>query len=202
MFKDIRFSHCLITVLSSAVLAFGLYHVHSLSGVTEGGVIGLNLLLDHWFGISPSVTNFVANVICYGLGWKLLGRTFLIYSGVATVSFSVFYAIIEQFEPLWPWFADMPLLAALVGAVFVGIGCGFCVRIGGAVSGDDALAMCISHVLHIGVEKAYLITDLSVLALSMTYIPLRRIGYSLLTVILSGQIIGLIQRARFHRETE
>ena len=201
MFRDIKLCDCIITVLSSAFLAFGLYHVHSLSGVTEGGVIGLNLLLDHWFGISPSITNFVANVICYLLGWKLLGRTFIIYSGVATVSFSVFYAIIEQFNPLWPQIAQMPLLAAVIGALFVGIGCGFCVRVGGAVSGDDALAMCISHVLHIGVEKAYLITDLSVLALSMTYIPLRRIGYSLLTVILSGQIIGWIQRTRFSRKT-
>ena len=201
MFRDIKLCDCIITVLSSAFLAFGLYHVHSLSGVTEGGVIGLNLLLDHWFGISPSITNFVANVICYLLGWKLLGRTFIIYSGVATVSFSVFYAIIEQFNPLWPQIAQMPLLAAMIGALFVGIGCGFCVRVGGAVSGDDALAMCISHVLHIGVEKAYLITDLSVLALSMTYIPLRRIGYSLLTVILSGQIIGWIQRTRFSRKT-
>lgn len=194
MFRDIKLRDCVITVLSSAFLAFGLYHVHSLSGVTEGGVIGLNLLLHHWFGISPSITNFVANVVCYLLGWKLLGRTFLIYSGVATVSFSVFYAIIEQFPPLWPQFAQMPLAAALIGALFVGIGCGFCVRVGGAVSGDDALAMCISHVLHIGVEKAYLITDLTVLGLSMSYIPLRRIGYSLLTVILSGQIIGFIQR--------
>ena len=37
-------------------------------------------------------------------------------------------------------------------------------------------------------------SDLIVLALSLTYIPLERIGYSLLTVILSGQIIGFMQR--------
>ena len=88
----------------------------------------------------------------------------------------------------------------MLGALFIGIGAGVCVRCGGATCGDDALAMCISGVLHIGVEKAYLITDLSVLALSMTYIPLRRIGYSLLTVTLSGQIIGWIQRMRFRQK--
>ena len=93
MFKGIRINYCIVAVLSSAFLAFGLYHVHSLSGVTEGGVIGLNLLLDHWFHISPSITNFIANVICYALGWKLLGRKFIIYSAVATVSFSVSYSI-------------------------------------------------------------------------------------------------------------
>ena len=193
MLKEIKWKSCGILVISSAFLAFGLYHVHSLSGVTEGGVLGLNLLLEYWFHISPSVTNFVVSMICYLLGWKLLGRVFIIYSAVAAVSFSVSYRIFEQFEPLWPQLYDMPLLAAVIGAVFVGIGTGVCVRVGGAVCGDDALAMCIAHVAHIKVEWAYLITDLIVLGLSITYIPLSRIGYSLLTVILSGQIIGVIQ---------
>lgn len=34
------------------------------------------------------------------------------------------------------------------------------------------------------------------LSLSATYIPWRRLIYSVLTVLLSGQIIGRIQRAR------
>lgn len=194
VFRDIKIKYCIIAIFSSAFLAFGLYNVHSLAGVTEGGVVGLNLLLEHWFSISPAITNFVANAVCYLLGWKLLGRKFIIYSGVATVSFSVSYAIIEQFPPLWPQLVGMPLLAALIGAVFVGVGCGLCVKIGGAVSGDDALAMCISHAFHINIQWAYLITDLTVLGLSLTYIPVTKIAYSLLTVLLSGQIIGLIQK--------
>lgn len=201
MFRDIKIKYCIIAIFSSAFLAFGLYNVHSLSGVTEGGVVGLNLLLEHWFRISPAITNFVANAICYLLGWKLLGRKFIIYSGVATVSFSVFYAVIEQFPPLWPQLVDFPLLAALIGAVFVGVGCGFCVKVGGAVSGDDALAMCISHAFRIKIQWAYLITDFTVLALSLTYIPISKIWYSLLTVLLSGQIIGWIQKLPFG-ETE
>ena len=40
----------------------------------------------------------------------------------------------------------------------------------------------------------YLASDLVVLALSATYIPWRKLIWSLLTVILSGRIIGLIQR--------
>lgn len=194
MWKDIKIKDCIIAAVSSIFLAFGLYHVHNFSGVTEGGIIGLNLLLEHWFNISPSITNFVANAVFYLLGFKLLGRVFIIYSTVATVSFSISYGIIEQFDPLWPELYEMPLLAAIIGAFFVGIGAGVCVRIGGAISGDDALAMCVSHITHMKVEWAYLVSDLIVLALSLTYIPLSRIWYSLLTVILSGQIIGWVQR--------
>ena len=68
------------------------------------------------------------------------------------------------------------------------------IRAGGATTGDDALAMSLSHVLRVPIERIYLVSDLSVLLLSLTYIPLGRIVYSLATVILSGQIIGWIQK--------
>ena len=42
----------------------------------------------------------------------------------------------------------------------------------------------------------YLVEDLIVLTLSLSYIPLRRIAYSLLTVILSGQLIGLVAKKK------
>lgn len=78
----------------------------------------------------------------------------------------------------------------------MGIGAGLCVRIGGAPSGDDALAMSISKLIHKDIQWVYLFTDLAVLGLSVSYIPLQRLGYSLLTVILSGQIVGLLQHKK------
>ena len=41
---------------------------------------------------------------------------------------------------------------------------------------------------------------LAILLLSLSYIPLRRIVYSLLTVILSGQIIGIIQKVHIRKK--
>lgn len=184
----------LLSLLGSAVLAFGLYNVHSLSGVTEGGALGLTLLLQHWLGISPAWSALVINFCCYGYGLKTLGWNFLIWSSLSGGGFSLFYALFEQFPRLWPGLAGMPLLAALLGALFVGVGVGLCVRAGGAPTGDDALAMGLSTRFGVPIERIYLITDLTVLALSLTYLPLPRIACSVLTVTLSGKIIGLIQR--------
>lgn len=199
MFKGITLRSCLIALFFSAFQAFGLYHVHSVSGVTEGGMLGLTLLLDHHFSISPAVSGFILNALCYVLGWKTLGRTFLIYSIVCTGGFSLSYAVIEQFPPLWPNLYQQPLLAALLGALFIGIGAGVCVRIGGAACGDDALSMSLSRVFRCKIETIYLISDLTVLLLSLTYIPFRRIAYSLLTVLLSGRIIGVVQRMQWKK---
>ena len=90
----------------------------------------------------------------------------------------------------------MPFLAAVVGALFVGISVGICVRVGGAPTGDDALAMSLSSVLPVDIQWIYLASDLVVLFISLSYIPLNKILYSLLTVLLSGQIIGIIQKIR------
>ena len=45
MIPKLKPKSCAFALLGSAILAFGLYNVHSFSGVTEGGVLGLTLLL-------------------------------------------------------------------------------------------------------------------------------------------------------------
>ena len=173
--------------------------MHSLSGVTEGGVLGLTLFFDHWLGLSPAVSGLVLNLACYALGWKVLGRKFLVYSAIAAAGFSGGYRFFELFDPLFPQIAEHPLWASLLGAVFVGIGAGLCVRAGGAPCGDDALAMSLSKKLNVKIQWVYLVTDLSVLLLSLTYIPFSKIIYSLLTVVISGQIVGFIQGIKFKK---
>ena len=194
MIPRLKTSNCLIIVLGSVIQAVGIYNIHALSNVTEGGVLGLTLLLQQWFGLSPAVTSLVLNAICYALGWKTLGRAFIAYSALSIGTYSAAYAVLEQFPPLWPGIADHPLVAAVAGALFIGVGAGICVRMGGATAGDDALAMSLNHIAGWSVERVYLVSDLTVLTLSLSYISFRRIAWSLLTVILSGQIIGWIQK--------
>lgn len=196
-FPKLKPAYCLVAFFASAFQAFGMYNIHALSGVTEGGIFGLILLLAHWFHLSPAISSFVLNASCYALGWRTLGRDFIGYSIAASCGYSAAYAVCERFPPLWPQIANMPLTASIVGALFIGIGAGLCVRVGGATSGDDALAMSLNRLTKIPIQWLYLISDLTVLGLSLSYIPLKRIGYSLLTVVLSGQIIGWIQRIRF-----
>lgn len=200
MLLKLKLSNCLVLVVGSVIQAIGIYNIHSLSNVTEGGVLGLTLLLQHWFQISPAVSSLILNLVCYAIGWRLLGKEFIGYSLVSICAYSASYGLFEQFPPLWPDIALYPLLAAIAGALFIGIGAGLCVRAGGATAGDDALAMSFSHLFRLPIQRIYLISDLAVLLLSLSYIPMQRIAYSLLTVVLSGQIIGLIQKIQPHKK--
>ena len=191
-----------IVLLGSAVQAFGLYNIHSVSGVTEGGILGLTLLLWQWFDISPALSSIVLNGLCYLFGFIVLGRGFILYSAAAGLGFSVIYGLLELRPPLYPAIAAMPFAAAVLGALFIGVGVGLCVRGGAAPGGDDALAMGVNKLTGLKLKHFYLISDSIVLALSLSYIPLGRIMWSLLTVVLSGQIIDVIAEFKMKKPTQ
>lgn len=191
--KKITLKNLLLNLLGGVILGFGLMEVHSIAHVTEGGALGLTLLLDIWFGFSPAWTSILLNVVFYAIGIKMFGLPFVVYSLTAAGAFSGAYAVCELFPPIYPEIANLPFIAAIVGAIFVGVGVGICVKAGGAPTGDDALAMSLSKITNINIQWMYMITDLLVLALSLTCIPVKNVLCSLVTVILSGQIIGRIQ---------
>ena len=60
-------------------------------------------------------------------------------------------------------------------------------------SWQGALALVISKIAKCRISRAYLLTDLTVLTLSLSYIPFSKIIYSFITVTLSSRIIDKIQ---------
>ena len=192
--KSERFSRRIpYLMLGAAILAFGMLNIHSRCQVTEGGILGLTLLLQHWFHITPGISGLILDLTCYFIGYKILGRDFLKSAIIASCSFSFFYNIFEYFGPVLPDLSAHPLAAAVLGGLFVGVGVGIVVRHGGASGGDDALALVISKSLNWKISRAYLFTDLTVLALSLSYIPFERIFYSLITVTISSYSIDFFQ---------
>ena len=74
------------------------------------------------------------------------------------------------------------------------------VRQGASCAGDDALALVISKATGCRISRAYLLTDVSVLVLSLSYIPAGRIVYSLITVTVSSFMIDFIHNFGIRKE--
>ena len=199
LLEGITFRRLGLIVLGAMIATFGIHNIHQQTGITEGGVIGLMLFLEHWLGISPAFITPVLDLTCYLLAFKYLGGRFIKISALSTLSVSLFYKLWEQFPPMLPDLSGHPLMAALAGALFVGVGVGIIVRQGGSSGGDDALALTISRVSGWRLARCYLFTDLVVLFLSLSYIPVTRIAFSLITVTLSSWLIDRVQDFTFRR---
>ena len=182
-----------IIALGTFILTFGVYNIHSRGNISEGGVLGLILFLAHWFKINPSISSIILDYSLMILAQIILGGNFLKYSLFSSVCFSVFYYILSFTSPVLTFVVKNDLLSAIVGAIFVGVGVGLVVKIGGACGGDDSLAMILSKKFNLKISRAYLISDIVVLLLSLSYIPVNKIIYSLITVIISSKIIEYIK---------
>lgn len=198
----ITLKRILLLLLGAMICSFGIHNIHQRTNITEGGIIGLMLLIEHWLKISPAYITPILDITCYALAIKFLGGNFIKLSIISTAFISGFYKVWEQFPPMLPDLSDHPLLAAILGGIFVGVGVGIIVRQGGSSGGDDALALTINNVFHWKLSRTYLFTDVLVLLMSLSYIPIKRIFFSLITVTISSNIIDLIKEYKYNKETE
>ena len=182
-----------VIMLGAAILSFGIHNIHQRTAITEGGIIGLVLLINHWLGVPASIASPLLDAASYALAFKFLGWDFLLSAGIASVSLAGFYRLWECLPPMLPDLTPYPLAAALLGGAFVGIGVGLIVRQGGSSGGDDALALVIHKLTGWKLSRAYLLTDLTVLLASLSYIPVRRIAFSLVTVTVSSLLIDWVK---------
>lgn len=83
-------------------------------------------------------------------------------------------------------------IVTILSGLFVGVGVGIIVRNGAAAGGDDALAMVISKITSLNIGNVYMIGDVAVLMLSLTYLSVYDIFWSLIAVNISGRTIDFI----------
>ena len=65
-------------------------------------------------------------------------------------------------------------------------------RCNASAGGDDALALSIHKLTGLKLARCYLFSDLSVLLLSLSYIPVTKIAFSLVTVFISSPLIDFV----------
>jgi uncharacterized membrane-anchored protein YitT (DUF2179 family) len=194
MKKNNKYIDKVFIILGTAIVAYGIYNIHSKCNIAEGGELGIELLIYNFFNISPAIISLIIDVTSYTIGSVLFGKKFLLNAIIGTIAYSFFYFLFENTPSIFPDLSNQLLLASIIGGVFVGIGCGIVIYNNGACGGDDAIALIISKTLRLPVSISYLLLDILVILISLSYIEINNIIYSFLTAIISSILIGSISR--------
>ena len=71
--EGLSYKKIALIMVGAMICSFGIHNIHQQTGITEGGVIGLMLLAEHWLGVSPAYITPVLDISCYILAFKYLG---------------------------------------------------------------------------------------------------------------------------------
>jgi hypothetical protein len=77
-------------VLGTCLIAFAVYNIHIPANITDGGGLGLILLLNHWFNLPPFVVAPILDILLYIVALRFLGMKFLRISILSTISLAIF----------------------------------------------------------------------------------------------------------------
>lgn len=184
----------LMITLGCAIYAFSLDMISIPNGLADGGLSGITLIIRYFLHINLGVSTLVLNIPLILIGFRYLGKRVMFYTLYGTVCLSLFLMLWSHqtiIEPL-PLKHDL-LLSSLAAGVLSGFGIGLVFRYNGTTGGSDIMARVGQLKLGMSSGKGILIMDYVVLFLSLSYLDVYHIMYSLIVSFVLARMIDLVQ---------
>ncbi|ANK59466.1 hypothetical protein AYR54_03920 [Loigolactobacillus backii] len=192
----IRLQDLLLITLGCALYALGLVSINIASHLAEGGITGITLILRYWFQINPAYSSLVLNIPLIFIGYKYLGRHALILTIYGTVMLSVFLWIWQRLPVQLNLHHDL-FIAGVMAGLCGGFGSGLIYRSGGTTGGSDVIAKIIERNRGVSMGRTMLIFDTVVLLLSLSYLDIRHMMYTLLASFIFSQVVDFTQQGAY-----
>ena len=156
--------------------------------ILDGGITGISIILSKITPIPISVLIIVLNIPLIYIGYKHMGKNFLIKAIYCMIIYSItlnFFSHIESFT-------NQMLLATVYGGVLLGCGCGLVIRYGGCIDGTESIAIIISKKYPLSVGQIILGFNLIIYSIAGSIFGIDRALYSLLTYFITFKVIDLV----------
>lgn len=158
------------------------------NGFGEGGVTGITIILYYLFAWSPGLVNLILNSILLIVGYRFLDKTTIVYTIIAVAFNSLFLWITEG----WQIQSSEPMVNAVFGGVFAGVGLGLIIRSGGTTAGSTILARIVNKYLDWNVSYALLFFDLIVAGASFFIIGAQSLMLTIVMLYVAAKVMDFI----------
>lgn len=158
------------------------------NNIAPGGLTGVATVLNFLMGVPVGLTSMLMNIPLFILGYKAMGRVFVVRSFIATVLFSMSIDLIKV-----PAVTMDPLLGTLYGGVLLGIGLGLILRGGATTGGTDMVARMVhSRFPFISVGMFLMMIDGLVVVLAGVCVGLNEGLYAMIAIFVSSKLIDMV----------
>ena len=183
-----NFLSFLLITLGATLAALALEIFLVPNNIIDGGIIGISIMISYITKDKLSILTFVLNIPFLILGYKQLGKSFLIKAAYAMLVFSV---LLEQFKPV-PELTNDILLATVFGGLLLGIGVGFVIKFGACLDGTEVVAILINKKTSFSVGQVVMFLNFFIYSTSGLLFGWDRALYSILTYFITFKIIDMV----------
>lgn len=185
----------------AALYAFGLQCFVVPNQLMEGGVTGIAVLLNYIFEFPLSLTTLLINIPLFLLGWRMLGGKKMILTIYGSTALSLFLALFESSDITHKMIEYTSgydyMLIVLYAGVTLGTGLGIVFRYGGTTGGIDIIARILSRWRGYSMGQLILVFDGIIIGVSIFYISLDKILYTLVMAFIASKMIDFIQNGAY-----
>ncbi|MBE6606121.1 MAG: YitT family protein [Ruminococcaceae bacterium] len=161
---SIKLRNHIFFVLGSLLTALTISVFYLPNKIVTGGVSGISTILFHTAGIQPGVTYFVVNAVLLLIGFKYLGRDFVIKTIIGSSIVTVFVQIFSYL----PVLTDNIILNVAFGSILYGFAIGLTLIAGGSTGGTDILGRLIQYRFpSVRIGSAMIISDFIIIFISL-----------------------------------
>lgn len=183
-----NFLSFLLITLGATLAALALEIFLVPNNIIDGGIIGISIMISYITKVKLSILTFVLNIPFLILGYKQLGKSFLIKAAYTMLVFSV---LLEQFKPV-PELTNDILLATVFGGLLLGIGVGFVIKFGACLDGTEVVAILINKKTSFSVGQVVMFLNFFIYSTSGLLFGWDRALYSILTYFITFKIIDMV----------
>ena len=162
------------------------------NNIGAGGALGLSLVVNKLTGIKIGTIQFILNVPLFYIGYRYIGRKFVILTGVV-ISISSF--LINNLPKI---ITPVNLGDSLVAAIFCGIISGLamcCLLVAGAsTGGTDITGKFISKKMDFNLPTVFLIQDITVYTIVWIFFDIKYVMYALVMSFVRNQTMRGVQK--------
>ncbi len=178
----------LFIIIGAAIAAYALEGILVPNSILDGGVTGISIILNLLFGWKLGLLIFIINIPFLYVGFKNLGKKFLLK---AVFSIVVFSLLLEMFHGV-SVLTENKLLATIYGSIILGIGVGLVIKAGGCLDGTESVGIVISKNTNISVGQFVLGCNAIIFTIAGFLFGVDRALYSLLAYFITSKMVDYI----------
>ena len=187
LFKDI--TDYMIILIGAALAAFALVNVLVPNSILDGGVNGISIIINNLTNFRLSILVLGINIPFIYLGYRNLGKDFLIKTIFSIASFSLF---LELFSHLDYVLTDDHILATVYGSVILGLGVGLIIKNGGCLDGTESVGIVISKKTNLTVGQFVLICNIIIFSIAGFIYGVDRSLFSMLAYFITSRVVDML----------